>query len=140
MISPRPVRGARSALSPIFRILLPLSVLLLASHCGGENPEPNVCLDPCPCTDAGCPTGLCGLRVTLGASCAEDAPSVELLLGDCLEEVDLVPEAPRVACGFLLAGETGHLVARGETVQWGPFEVTCPGDGGQLFPVALDCP
>ena len=130
----------RSNLAFAAHVALLCGVCLLLGCGEGAARDEGTCLEPCPCTEAGCPTGLCGLRVTLGVSCSGPEPAVELFFGECLEAVDLTPGEPRVACGFVPAGGTARVVARGDSIQWGPFELSCPGDGGELYPVALDCP
>lgn len=120
-----------------------LAVLLLAaalapSSCESDEQGPT-CASECPCTETGCPAGICGVRVELNADCATVAPRAELVFGDCLEEADLQPGVPAVACGFVVETQSSSLVIRADAFQWGPFDLECPEGGGVLLPVTVSC-
>lgn len=129
---PKPGRDGAAAL------LLVLALALVG--CADATPAADGCPSECPCTEAGCPAGVCGAQVTLGPTCAEAVPWAEAFVGGCLEEDELRPGIPLVACGFVPAGADGEVVVRGESMQWGPFPLRCPAEGGLLITVTLDCP
>ena len=93
----------------------------------------------CPCNEAGCPTGVCGVLLRLGESCREQDGDAEVFVNGCLEAAPLLPGKPFVACAFVVAGEAGPIVARTATTQWGPFDYRCEGTGGRLEAMTLEC-
>ena len=112
-------------------------VLLFFAACADTLPESD-CPPVCLCTEEGCPPGVCGFLFSLSETCAALEPQVEIYAAGCLEVRDLTADQPVVPCGTIQEFQSGWLVARGASFQWGPAEFECPGMGG-LFPIALDC-
>ena len=94
---------------------------------------------PCRCEVEACSPQSCTYTFVLDESCLGEVPEAEILVDDHVELQTLTAEKQVEACSRTEPGETSIIYVRGGNWIWGPIVRKCSDQGGDAFPMVLEC-
>lgn len=93
---------------------------------------------PCVCEAEGCTAQACPVSITLDQTCVGEMSFAEVLVGDHVEEAELVPLEPLRLCSRIEPGEQAQVWVRGGPWVWGPLVERCE-TPAEVQAIVLQC-
>jgi hypothetical protein len=121
------------------RLWLVLLGLGLLGGCDDSAAGPD-CQEACSgCQGNVCPTGVCGFQVLVDGSCEGQVEQAQVALGQCAEDLLLVPGEATLLCGHLLGHSDALLTVRGADLVWQQRAYCRPDRQGKVQLLTVTC-